>query len=151
MAKIDPTVLKETRLTACAVLLLSAVMNLVFAVGGWWDLTVLWGTLLGAFTAIADFFLMGLTVQKAVSQDQKSARNTVRISQQLRLLMKAAVLCVAFAVKCFHPAAAVLPLFFPRLHILLRPLWDKSLKGSGKDGDGLSLDAFEEGSDEDRE
>ncbi len=148
MAKIDQTVQRETKLTALAVLLLCGAMHLVFAVGGWWDMRVLWGSLLGSATAILDFFLMGLTVQKAVAQEKKSAQNTVRLSQQLRLLMKAAVLCVAFAVHCFHPAAAILPLFFPRLHILVRPLWDKSLKGSGK-GDGeLSIDAIEKGSDE---
>ncbi len=150
MAKIDQTVLKETRLTALATLLLTVVMHLVFICGGWWNIKVLWGSLLGAVTAVADFFLMGLTVQKAVSQEQKSARNTIRLSQQGRLLMKGAVLCLAFAVQCFHPVAAVLPLFFPGLHVRVRPLWDKSVKrGTGESG--ISIDAIENGSDESRE
>ncbi len=148
MAKIDPTVIRETRLAAAATLLFSLAMHAVFALLGQWSPMVLWGNLLGGATAVLDYFLLGLTVQKAVSQEEKQARNTIRASQQMRLLFKAGILCLAFAVKCFHPIACILSLFFPRLHILLRPLWDKDLKKSGKGGAEDSIDAIEKGRDE---
>ena len=40
------------------------VMNVVFAVLGYWDYTVLTGSVLGGVYAVGNFLLMGLTVQK---------------------------------------------------------------------------------------
>ena len=53
--KADRTVLKETGRTAAFTFVLTLVMHAVFLIGSWWDLTVLWGSLLGLAGAVADF------------------------------------------------------------------------------------------------
>ena len=62
--KIQEATKRETLHIAAGTLAFSAVMNGVFALLGRWDLTVLWGTLLGGGFAVLNFFLLGLTVQK---------------------------------------------------------------------------------------
>ena len=71
--KTDKTVLRETAYIALGVLVLSLFMESVFLVVGRWDWTVLTGNLLGAAAAILNFFLMGRTVQKAVSDEADTA------------------------------------------------------------------------------
>ena len=87
MAKIDSTVVRETRWICGWLLALSAVMELVFLLLGQWDWTVLWGNLLGAGAAALNFLLMGVTVQKALAMPEKNRAGLVRLSQLLRLLM----------------------------------------------------------------
>ena len=74
MRKVDSTVARETRYIAGCVLALSAVMQIVFLVLGLWDVSVLLGNLLGAVTAVGNFFLMGLTIQDAVEMDKDGVR-----------------------------------------------------------------------------
>ena len=62
--KIQEATKRETLHIAAGTLAFSAVMNGVFALLGRWDLTVLWGTLLGGGFAVLNFFLLGLTVQE---------------------------------------------------------------------------------------
>ena len=47
----------------------SVVLQLVFFFLGKWDMTVFLGNLLGIVAGVLNFFLMGLTVQKAVTLD----------------------------------------------------------------------------------
>ena len=69
--KIDATVKKETKYIALWVLLLSALMQSVFIVIGKWDHTVLLGNLLSGAAVILNFFLIGITVQKALEKEFK--------------------------------------------------------------------------------
>ncbi len=132
MAKVDKTVLKETRLAVLFTAALTLVMNAVFLILSRWDMTVLWGSLLGLGGASLDFFLMGLGVQKAVSGEKKQAKNVIRLSQQGRLLMLAAVLVIAFSVPVFSRIAAVLPLFFPKIWVRLRAFSDPGIRSGGR-------------------
>ena len=142
MTKVDRTVLKETGIAVVFTAVLTLLMNAVFLIGSWWDLTVLWGSLLGFAGASLDFFLMGLGVQKAVTRDEKSARNVIRLSQQGRLMMLALLLVVAFTVPVFHKVAALLPLFFPKIGVRLRAMFDPKIKNAGRE-DGVSIDDIE--------
>ena len=131
---IDPTVKKETRLIALWTALLTLLMEAVFLILGKWDWTVLFGGLLGACAAVLNFFLMGLGIQKALGQEAKDAKNLIRLSQSLRLLMLGLVVVLAFVVQVFNPVATVIPLFFPRVAILFRPLYDPEFKkGTGNE------------------
>ncbi len=125
MKKIDPTILKETKYIAAFVCVLSLLTEAIFLILGKWEYTVLLGNLLGALGGILNFFLMGLTVQSALTKDEKDARATVRASQLYRNLMLAAVALVGILLPCFHGVAAVIPLFFPRIAIAFRPLFLK--------------------------
>lgn len=123
--KVDACVKKETGYIAACVLILSALMEAVFLVVHHWDLTVLYGNLLGAAVAIANFFLMGLTVQKAMDKDKKDAASGMKASQGLRMVFLFAAAALGVSLSCFNTIAVLLPLFFPRLAIAVRPLFTK--------------------------
>ena len=126
VAKVDAVVRRETGFVALWELLLSLLLQAVFLIGGWWSLPVLFGNLLSGAVAVGNFFAMGLTVQKAVDRDKKQAASLMKLSQTLRmLLMFLAVLCGVLLPKVFHPVTLLVPLFFPRIAISLRPLFDK--------------------------
>ena len=123
--KIDPAVRQMTWYITVFVILLSALMELVFLLLHRWDYTVLLGNILGAAIAIGNFFLMGLAVQKAVDQEEKEARSTIRVSQTLRTMMVFVTAGIGVLFSCFHVIAVILPLLFPRIAIAFRPLYEK--------------------------
>ncbi|MBE7010131.1 MAG: hypothetical protein E7418_01415 [Ruminococcaceae bacterium] len=122
--KIDKTVIKETKYIACWVVLLSVLMQAIFLVAGWWKLTVLWGNLLGGFVAVLNFFLMGLTVQRAVTKEKKEAAVSMKVSQLYRNMLLLVIVMLGFLVPCFHEWSVVVPLFFPRIAIALRAFFE---------------------------
>lgn len=122
LKKIDATVRRETLYIAAAVGIMSALMQAVFLIARQWDYTVLLGNLLGGAAAVGNFFLMGLTVQGALDKDEKDAATAMKLSQQLRLLMMLIVAVLGGALPCFHLLAVILPYFFPRIAIALRPI-----------------------------
>ena len=115
--KIDSTVRLETQRIAAGTLILSALMEAIYLLGGWWDYTVLLGNLFGAGGAVLNFFLMGLTVQQAVNEEEKQASSRIKLSQMLRLLMLFIVAVFGVCLPCFDMWAVLIPLFFPRLII----------------------------------
>lgn len=123
--KIDTVVRQETIYIACVTLILSGLMEAVFLILGMWDYTVLLGNLLGAAAGIGNFFLMGLGVQKAVMQEEKDARQTMRVSQTGRTFMLFVILVIGVVVPVFHSIAAVVPVIFPRIAVALRPMIKK--------------------------
>jgi hypothetical protein len=126
--RIDPAVKKETLYILGTSILLSVVMELVFWLAGHMDYTVPLGNLLGVGISVLNFFLMGLTIQKSIGLDEKAASDKLKLSQMLRMLMVVALAAVGVGLPCFHALAVVIPLFFPRLAIAVRPLVDKSLR-----------------------
>lgn len=118
MSKIDPVVRKETGYVALFVLAGSMLMQGVCLVAGWWSLPVLFGNLLGAVTAVGNFLLTGLMVQKAVTQDAKKARNTVRLSQGGRLLLQGLMLVLGAVF--FNIWTTAIPLLLPRVAVTVR-------------------------------
>ena len=123
--KVDKTVIKETLYISVWVLILSAVTQAVFLIIGKWSLSVLFGNLLSGVTGILNFFLMGLTVQAAVIKDEKKAALSMKVSQILRMLLIFAVATVGVLLNCFNTVTVILPLFFPRIAISFRPLFNK--------------------------
>lgn len=120
--RVDSIVLRETRYIAIFVCILSILMQIVFVAIGAWDYTVFLGNLISACAAIFNFLWMGITVQKAVEKDENGAKNTMRTSQALRTLFLFVILALGVLLDCFNMAAVIIPLFFPRLAIALRPL-----------------------------
>ena len=95
--KIQEATKRETLHIAAGTLAFSAVMNGVFALLGRWDLTVLWGTLLGGGFAVLNFFLLGLTVQKmAGDPNEKKGKLVLQLSYSLRMLATLAVVVLGF-------------------------------------------------------
>lgn len=125
MAKIDDTVVRETRYIAGVAIILSVVMEAVFLIIGMWSYKVLLGNIFGGTVAVVNFLLMGITVQKAVQKDEKDAAALMKLSQTLRNLMLLIAAALALALPFINPIAAIIPLFFPRIAIFLIPLRDK--------------------------
>ena len=128
MKKIDATIIKETRYILYWMLVLSALTQAVFLVIGRWDHTVLLGNLLSGATMVLNFFLMGLFIQSAVSKNEEDAKKTLKLSQTYRFLILIAVLAVGVGLPSFSTWTVIIPMFFPRIAIAFRPLFDK--KGS---------------------
>ena len=125
MKKIDSTVVHETKFIALSVIFFSAVTELIFLIIGKWDYTVLLGNLLSGSAAVLNFLLMGITVQSARDREEKSAKAAMKLSQNLRLLMLFAAAAVGVLLPCFNTVTALLPLFFPRIAVMIRPLFKK--------------------------
>lgn len=153
--KVQEPVRKATLTILAGELVLTGVMLLVFACLQQFDSTVLLGALLGAAAAVLNFFLMGLSVQRAASrmdgvqlpaetdvgegdaadddeaQDKplspqaKQARKSMQLSYSLRMLMLVVVAVLGLALPCFHPLAVVIPLLFPRIVIMIQGLHQK--------------------------
>ena len=132
MKKTDPTVKKETIYIAVWTVILSVFIHSVFLIMKRWDLTVLYGNLLGIFLAVLNFFLLGRTVQSALLKDEKDAKNAMKVSQMLRYLLIIIVVAAAALLECFNIIATVVPLLFPRIAITFRPLFDKKSKGESE-------------------
>ena len=125
MNKVDPTVWKETKYIAAWVLILSALMQAVFLIIDKWDYSVLLGNLLSAAVSVLNFFLMGLSIQKALQKDEKEAKNTLKLSQTYRTILLLIVAVLGGVLSCFNLWAVLIPLFFPRIAVSLRPLMNK--------------------------
>lgn len=129
MGKINKTVLRETKYIAGAVIILSIFMQLIFIGLEKWDITVLLGNLLSGIIAILNFFLMGLTIQKVVSSKDGNTRNVIRLSESLRTLMVLLAMIFGVVFPCFNTVTALVPLFFPRIAIIFRPLFRGNTRG----------------------
>ena len=128
--KIDGTVKKETAYVAIAEAVLIAVMLAVYLIISKFTLNVLFAALTSGAVAVLNFFVMGLTVQKAVTVDDDSdRRKLIRASQLVRLLVLGVVVIVCAVFPKFDIFALFIPLFFPRLFAQARGIY-----GAVKDG-----------------
>ena len=125
MKKIDAVVLKETRYIAFFVLLFSLCLQSVFLIIGKWDYTVLLGNLLGALSAVLNFLFMGITIQNAVEKEEKEAKTALKVSSTYRNLFILIITVIGIVLKCFNTVSVIVPLFFPRIAIAIKPLTDK--------------------------
>ncbi len=123
MAKLDPVVKKETAYVAAWVMACALMIQGVCLIVGWWSLPVLLGSVLGGVTAVINFLLMCRMVQKAVTQEEKQAKNTVKLSQGLRLMMQGLILVLAAVLtQVFNLWATAIPLLVPRIAVSVREL-----------------------------
>ena len=129
MKKIDPTVKKETLYIFFFTVILGVLMQSVYLIIGKWNYTVLLGNLLGIAAATANFFVMGLTVQNALGKDEKDAKNMMKFSQSIRMLVLFVVAIIGYLVPCFNLVAVVVPFIFPRIAVTLRALFIKKREG----------------------
>ena len=132
MKRIDKTVLKETAFVAAGTVLLSVAAQIVFAVLGRWDIKVLSGNLLSAFAAILNFFLMGITVQLAMVREGKDRENFIRLSLLVRTALLFGIVVAGVLLPYFNLITVFVPLFFPRIVIMFRPVFMK--KGEAEEG-----------------
>ena len=126
MKKVDPTVLQETRYIATWVLVFSAFTQAVFLIIGKWDTTVILGNLYSALIAVGNFFLMGLSVQKALGKEEKDAKAVIKVSMLYRTLLLIILTGVGIFLPFLSIWTVIIPLFFPRVAIAIRPFVKKA-------------------------
>ena len=129
--KIGKTVLKETGRVAVGVLIGDLIMLAVFFLLKKLDTTVLLGALLGSAAAVGNFFAMGLGLQKALD-DPERTKFLVQRSYTLRMLAMIAVMIVGFVLPWFHVVAVLVPFLLPgvSIHVMrLLGLYQPEKKG----------------------
>ena len=125
MKQIDTAVKRETIYIAISELIFSLLMESVFLIVGKWNISVFYGNLLSASASVLNFFLMGITVQKALDKDEKQRVTVVKLSQSLRMLFIFAVATLGLLLPCFHIISVLVPLFFPRIAVMFRPVFNR--------------------------
>ncbi len=121
MARINSTVIKETRYIALFSCVLSLLMQAVFLIVlRRFDYTVLLGNLLGLIIGVGNFFFMGIGVQKAVEKDEADARKVMRFSQTARFFGVFILAMAGVLIPVFDPITLVISIFFPRIAIAAR-------------------------------
>ena len=115
----QPTLVRETKRIAVGVCVLIVVMLAVYAAAGRFSAGVALGALLGGAYGVLNFFLLGMTMQKAVQEtDELSARARIRSSYSMRMMGAVIVAVVAFAVPFVEGLPCLIALVFPRITIL---------------------------------
>ena len=85
------------------------------------DYRVVLGALVGGVVAVANFFLMAVTVQNVVNvTNRDDALRMMRVSYRNRMLMRGIWIIIAIFAPCFNYAAGIIPLFIPSFVIKLR-------------------------------
>ena len=140
MSKLDPAVKKETGYIVFWVILLSVLMEAVFLIIRKWDLSVLLGNLGGAAAAVGSFFLLAVTVSRAVSSGKpEEAAKRVKASAGLRLIGMGGICALMIGVFHTNVYATVIPLLFPRVGLMFRPMVYRKRGGTASDTEGSDL------------
>ena len=119
--KVQPAVKKETKNVAIYTVVGVVVMWVGFLILHliWpekipFDYRVILGGIGGGAVAVLNFFLMGMAVQKAVSEtDEAGAKRRMQASYSQRNLMQMLWAVLAIVLPCFQFAAGILPLLIP--------------------------------------
>lgn len=123
---LDPAVRRESAFAAIASLIGTVAVQLIFVAVGLWDLSVLWGGLIGLAVSTLNFFLMSLTMQKAIETgDQSRATGIIRLSYLWRTLFMLGVLVLSLVVDAIHWIPVVASFFYIRIAITARQLLAK--------------------------
>ena len=117
--KLQPASAKEVRRMAtgtviCAIIQLAAF--LVLHVTGIFPFSyrIILGTIGGVIIANAGFVLLCRAVERAVeTTDEKLRKSRMQMSYNLRLILQAGWVVIAFIVPCFNVLAAAVPLLYP--------------------------------------
>lgn len=149
--KFDPEVKKEIKFMALGCALCSAVVMLVFAFIGKFDLSVLFGALVGYVLAVGNFILMSYGVVKALETgDEASAKLKMRSSYIWRTIVMLGVMALAIAFEAVHWVPVLISVFYPRIIITARGIFNniRARKNPPPDYEPLPDDDEEEKTDE---
>lgn len=136
MDKIQPAVKKETKRVAVYTAVGTVAMWCVFGIlhlalpeSVPFDYRIFLSGIVGGGVAVLNFFLMGVTVQKAASETaEDTARMRLKSSYSQRMLLQILWVIAAVVAPCFQFAAGIAPLLFPSFGIriaALIPGWNK--------------------------
>lgn len=120
---------KETAIVAVGVAICTALMVGIFALLGYFDMSVLLGGLVGATIAVVNFLVLAivatLAADKAEQQDVAGGQKLIKASYPVRLLVLAVVLFACAKSGVFNVIALVLPMVFVRPALTLAEFFKK--------------------------
>ncbi len=135
--KIDEATKTETKFIALGHVVLSALMEIVFLICGKYDYTVTTGNLLGSGVSVLSFFLMCITIQKALSMSEEDAQKKMKVSHSYRFLMIAAVMAAGAALPYFNIYSMLIPLLFTRVLVVVRNAMLKKQEAKAKESEEI--------------
>ena len=101
-------------------IILTVIENIGFLVFGHWDFTVLLGSLLGLGITTMFFYSICVSVPKALSYaDPDMAQKSIKATRTYRTIMMAVGLLIAIKLPLFNAFAAMIPLLFTRISIMV--------------------------------
>ena len=122
--KLDPEVLAENRKMARDCLILTAVMAAGFLVARRFDLSVVWGLLIGYVLAVGNFYFMSVGLTAALSTgDETAAKTKIRQSYLIRTLVMLAVMAFSLWTERIHWVPVIASVFYPRIVLAMRGAW----------------------------
>lgn len=114
--KLDKNFYKVSKIN----IILTVIENIGFLIFGRWDYTVLLGSLLGLGITTAFFYSICVSVPKALSyEDPDLAQKSIKASRTYRTIMMAIGLLIAIKFPLFNAFAAMIPLLFTRISIMV--------------------------------
>lgn len=123
------TILKETLLVTGGMAAGIAVMFAIFAALGYWELTVLWGGLIGGGLSLANFLLMSVGVNaaadRAEQQNVRGGQGVIAASFLLRYAGLFLGLFLAAKSGSCNLIALLAPLLFPRIALTVGEFFRK--------------------------
>ena len=99
--------------------LFGAIMVLIFFLVGHFSMPVIWGALLGNAFISLSFLWLAMSVSKNLEKDPKNAQARVSATYTFRLIAAAIMIIVAIKLPLFNWVAAVIPLFYQRIVIMI--------------------------------
>ena len=121
--------LRETIPVIIGEVVLTGIVVVIFALLGKYDSTVLWGGIVGAVLATANFFLMalgtGLAADKAQQQDVKGGQALVYLSYSGRMIGLFLVLVLCAKSGYCNVLSLVIPLAFVRPILTIGEIFKK--------------------------
>ena len=117
-------VLRQTLIVGLGEAIGVAAMMGIFALLSHFDRSVLLGGIVGGLVAVANFFVMAITVNiaadKAANQNVKGGQATIKLSYAMRMLVMAVVLFAFAKSGICNVIALVVPLIFTRFTLTLQ-------------------------------
>ena len=121
--------LRETVKIVIGEVVVILLICLVFALLGKFDLSVLWGALLGSVLNILYFFLMCLGVNRTFSEENpKKQKLSLKTSYFMRLLLLGAGLAVGLKSTYFNNIALIIPVLMTRPILTITELFRKEVR-----------------------
>lgn len=121
--KFDAEVKREILLMAVGCAICSAVVCAVFAVLGYFDLTVLVGAAVGFLLAFGNFFFMSVGIINAIATgDENTAKLKMRSSYTGRTIVMLLIMAASILIEGIHWLPVVLSVFYPRIVITVKNL-----------------------------
>ena len=120
--------IKQTLSILIGSFILACIMTVIFAIFGYFSVGVVWGALLGVFTATLNFFLLALTLEYALGKGARRAQGLMGLSYTVRIVIIAIIVVFAIESQHINYIAAVIPLVFPRIIIYILQFLNKNKK-----------------------